>query len=143
MDIRTIYLSRDYKKDFKTHREKFLDEWEQRHKKFIEQIKKKDEGIQDMLNLAIDKLLVIKVEIRDIKINITDNVTTQVPKIISFRIDKVTSFGCDANWQEISTMNMDKVFRSIRVTKLTALILNENEVFDLDESNSQFLYSNK
>jgi len=93
-----------------------------------------------MLNLAIDKLLVIKVEIRDIKINITDNVTTPTPRVISLRIERIVSFGCDSSWQEVPQVDkneLGKVFRNTKIIKLNVLILKENEEFDLDESNNK------
>ncbi len=137
IDIRTIYLSRDYKKDFKTHREKFLDEWEKKHKAFISDLSKRNELFEDVLSNVIDRLLVVKIEIRDFRASITDNVTTSNTKIITLKIDRIVSHGCASLWQEANKIEDSKLGmmnRIIKLTKFQVLILNDKKEYNLEES---------
>ena len=68
VDIKTIYLSQDYSKDYKTFKSKFLEDWEKKNKEFLKNLNPESSLLG---NIVIDKLIPIKLEINDIIIRIT------------------------------------------------------------------------
>jgi len=114
-----------------------LDEWEKKHKMFIADLSTKNELLEDVIKSVVSRLLVIKVEIRDFKVSITDSVNLAKPKIITLKIEKIISYGCDTNWQEVSKIENSSigfVNRMVKIIKLQVLILKDNEGFNLEES---------
>ena len=67
VEIKTIYLSQDYSKDYKTFKSKSLEDWERKNKEFLKNLNP-DSSI--LGNIIIDKLIPIKLEINDIVIRI-------------------------------------------------------------------------
>ena len=51
--------------------------------------------------IIINRLIPIKIEIKDVKIVITDTVTSNVTKKIALNISDITSYGCDNAWEPI------------------------------------------
>lgn len=125
IDVRTIYLSRDYKKDYRNYRQKFLDEWEKRHREFLQNLMKKETLLE---RIIINRLIPMKIEIKDIKIVITDTVTTDTEKKICLNIANITSYGCNSNWEPILQQkdDMENIRRLFKVNKIN-ININENK----------------
>jgi hypothetical protein len=68
VDIKTIYLSQDYSKDYKTFKSRQLEDWERKNKEFLKNLNPESSILG---NLVIDKLIPTKLEINDIVIRIT------------------------------------------------------------------------
>jgi len=92
-----------------------------------------------MEEVILNKLLVIKVEIKNIKITITDNVATDKTKIIYLYIDKIITYGCDNQWQEISSLDdTNLVHRALNVSDFQ-VILQDDSKNDFEESMYNYL----
>lgn len=129
IDVRTIYLTRDYKKDYRNYRTKFLEEWEKRHREFLQNLAKTDSALEKII---MDRLIPIHIEINDIKIVITDTVTSNSIKKIAINIKKITSDGCNINWDPIVQQEDDKIRRNFEVSKFFVNIFNEKFIKDDD-----------
>jgi hypothetical protein len=124
LDMRTIYLSRDYKKDYKSFRQKILDEWEKNHREFLQNLMKKESIFERMM---INQMIPMKIEINNIKMTITDTVTSPVPRKIALVIGNVTSYGCDPQWEPIHQQKeeMEEVRRIFNISKAYVNIYQE------------------
>lgn len=122
VDIRTIYLSRDYKKEYKNYRNKFLEEWEKRHKDFLSNLTKKDTLIE---SLVMNVLIPIKVELKNIRIVITDTVTSPLgeEKKIALNISSILSYGINQKNEPIIELN-DKEQIIKRIFKISKMYVN-------------------
>lgn len=131
IEVKTIYLSRDYKKDHKSYREKFLKEWEDRHKSFIDQIKKEESGLEVRI---FNRLITIKVEIKDFRVVVTDTIsaTSSNYKKIGLFINSITSYGCDEKGDSITEQDRrdDKIIRIVKATKIYFNIFDERSEQD-------------
>ena len=68
IDLKTIYLSHNYAKDYKTFKIKALEEWEKRHQEFLKNLSPDATYIEKIM---VEKLIPSKLEINDIGIRIT------------------------------------------------------------------------
>ena len=68
VEIKTIYLSQEFSKEFKTFKSKFLDDWERKNKEFLKNLNPETSLLGKFI---IEKLIPIKLEINDIVITIT------------------------------------------------------------------------
>ena len=104
IEVQTIHISKDYKKNYLNYRKKFLNEWESKHKKFFNSMAK--HSILEAF--IIDRLIPIKVDIKNINIKINDSISSKKTiKQLEINIDSIHSLGCNSKWEEIEEVEKD------------------------------------
>lgn len=129
IDVRTIYLSRDYKKDYKNYRAKFLEAWEKRHREFLQNLLKTQGRFEKII---MNRLIPIKVEVNDVKIVITDTVTSNSVKKIALNISHIISYGCNELWDPTLIQEGPIVRRLFKITQMYVNIYKEKYVREDD-----------
>jgi hypothetical protein len=138
IDIRTLHFSGDYKKSHKNYRTKFLEDWEKRHKENLANLLKKKNVFEDII---MNRLLPFKLELKDVKIIITDTITSHSVKKIALNINSVTSYGCDDKWEQQATQKADDnvIRRLFKIHKMYISIYKEKYVRDEEAEASKII----
>ena len=129
LNIETIHINKDYKKNFFLYRQKILNEWENKHKKIFNSMTKNSL----LESFIVDRLIPIKIDIKNIKIVINDTISSK-RKIyeIVLRIDSIHSVGTNSMNQEIDSVdNEDLIFRTLEINGFSV------KIFRIDNINSE------
>ena len=116
IEVQTIHISKDYKKNYLNYRKKFLNEWESKHKKFFNSMAK--HSILEAF--IIDRLIPIKIDIKNINIKINDSISSKKTiKQLEINIDSIHSLGCNSKWEEIEEVEKDDlVYRTLEINQM-------------------------
>ena len=120
IEVQTIHISKDYKKNYLNYRKKFLNEWEKKHKKFFNSMAKHS----ILESFIVDRLIPIKIDIKNINIKISDSISSKKTiKQLEINIDSIHSLGCNSKWEEIEEVEKDDiVYRTMEISSMCATV---------------------
>lgn len=125
IEAKTIFLPKDFKRDYRNFKTKYLDDWEKRHKEFLANLMKKDSLLE---KLIVSRLIPLRIEVKDVQILVKNTITSiDNPHVISVNLSSLTSFGCNEKFENILVQNEDmtSIYRVVKVTKLYFNIYSE------------------